>query len=395
MRKNDLHPTLRATAIPLSGHSGCFALVPPPVPSRVEVPACATLFALADRELVQLADALAAYPDAALLLAMLNRREAVDSSQIEGTRTTFSELLLYEIEQASSAQHADLDAGMTMAYVDAYLEGMAAVSAGGTSALTTALICRLHAILMHDQPNNTPGVYRTIQNRIGGYNFQQARFIPPPPERLASLMDDLARLLNFEPTSNAAPTVLMRAPIIHAQFEAIHPFIDGNGRTGRLLLPLVFAAEGYPPLHLASFLKARQSEYYDALLAVQMRLDWEPWLRLFLECVLRSCRHTVGLIAQLQTLRREWALRLAGRRKHATVHRVIELLARKPVLTVNEVVRELKISFPAANNAIEELVALDILRVRGEERRNRVFQAHHILNALNTGMDELISVPRF
>jgi Fic family protein len=155
------------------------------------------------------------------------------------------------------------------------------------------------------------------------------------------------------------------------------------------LLPLMFLAAGEPPIHLATFLKVRQSEYYDALLAVPMRLDWTPWLRLFLECVIASCRHTVQLFATLHALHRHWQEQLTKlrKRRHAAVWRLIDLLLGQPVITVNQVVRHLGVTFPAANQAVSELVALGILRPANNQRRDRVFHAHQVTNALYTGLD--------
>jgi Fic family protein len=205
-------------------------------------------------------------------------------------------------------------------------------------------------------------------------------------------MDDLLGLLQYEAEGVAVTSILLRAAIAHVQFEAIHPFLDGNGRVGRLLLPLMFKAEGAPPIHLASFLKLRQQEYYNALLQVQTRLVWEPWIRLFLESVIASCRHTTRLFEDLQTIQGRWQSILTeqSKRRHATIWRVTELLLGQPVVTVNSIAGRLGVTFPAANDAVSELVALDILRPASQQRRHRVFQAHEVINALYTGLDAVI-----
>lgn len=393
MRKTDLHPSLQKTCIPVPGKGGCYAVVPPPTPPHVDVPACNTLFALAHRELEALRVAIAANPDTAdLLLAMLNRREAVDSSQIEGTRTGFDGLLLHELEQGSKEARHDADAQETFAYVRAYMAGCEAVEQSGAHALNVDLLRTLHRVLMHDQARATPGELRSVQNYIG-MPPEMARFIPPPPAQVPALLEDLVGLLQYEPEGVKVTSVLMRAAIAHAQFEAIHPFLDGNGRTGRLLLPLMFKAAGEPPIHLATFLKVRQRDYYDALLEVQMRLNWEPWLRLFLECVIASARHTVQLFTVLETIQRRWHGLLVEqkKRKHATIWRAIQLLLGQPIITVGELARRLDTAFPAANAAVEELVRLDILRETTAQRRNRVYAAHEVLNALYTGLDTVLA----
>ena len=183
-----------------------------------------------------------------------------------------------------------------------------------------------------------------------------------------------------------------RAPIVHAQFEAIHPFVDGNGRVGRLLFPLMFLGNGDLPIHLATFLKRRQREYYDALLDVQMRLRWAAWIELFLECTVASCRHTVHLLRELANIADRWRELLKARRtrKHAVAWRVTDLLLGQPVVTVNALVERLQVTFPSANAAVAMLVDLDVLRPQGEKRRHRAFQAHEVMNILYTGIDAVL-----
>lgn len=393
MRKSDLHPLLQKTCVPVPGKGGCYAVVPPPVPIQVDVPACHVLFALASRELAALCETIAQHQDTAdLLLAMLNRREAVDSSQIEGTRTGFDGLLLHEIEQESREARENADARETFAYVRAYMAGCTAVEQRGVQALNGEMITGLHRVLMADQARAMPGELRTVQNYIG-MPPEMARFVPPPADHVPALLADLIGLLQYEPDGVLQVSVLMRAAIAHARFEAIHPFLDGNGRTGRLLLPLMFMAAGEPPIHLATFLKVRQREYYDALLEVQMRLNWEPWLRLFLECVIASARHTVQLFSVLAVIRQRWQGVLTDQRKrrHATIWRAIELLLGQPIITVGELARRLETAFPAANTAVQELVQLGILRPTGDQRRNRVYAVHEVLNALYTGLDAVLA----
>lgn len=387
MRKTDLHPTLQRAAIPVPDKGGVYAVVPPPVPNEVPVAGNAGLFARARAESDRLAETLASLPNAPLLMRMLNRREAVDSSQIEGTHTAFDELLYYEMTDDAEA---DGDASQTLNYVTAFLAGEEAVRQHGVHALTTNLLCTLHEKLMSGSAQYTPGLVRTVQNWIGSTRIETARFVPPPPDMVPELLADLQGVLQFEPDSPRTPSALMRAAIAHAQFEAIHPFRDGNGRVGRLLIPLMFLAEEAPPLHLATFMKLRQQEYYDALLHVQMKLDWEPWIRFFLECVISSCMQTRKVVGELARLQAEWRTLLANKRRHATVHGVVELLIGYPVLTVNEVMSRLDVTFPAANSAIKELVELDILRTPSRKKRNRVFQSHQVLNAMYTGLDSVL-----
>jgi Fic family protein len=353
------------------------------------------LVPLARREIEVLGDAIAAAPGyAKLLMHMLNRREAVDSSQIEGTHTQFDELLLHEIEAGTKDAVVSSDADRTMDYLRAYAEGVKVVEKRGKSALDLELILSLHERLMRGDTRATPGRFRNSQNFIGGMEMEHARFIPPPATEVLPLMEDLVARIGYEPSEESAIqiNILGRAPFIHAQFETIHPFVDGNGRVGRILIPLLFLADGEPPLHLASFLKVRQREYYDALLEVQVHLRWAPWCQVFLECVIASCRHTAHLLAELAKLSDRWDLALKGRqiRKHATVWQLSKLLLGQPVITVNSAAHQLKVSFPAANTAIGVLVELDILREHGKQNRSRVFQSHEVMNLLYTGIDAVL-----
>ena len=392
MKKSDLHPSLRATAVPVPGHSGCHAVVPP---DPVFFPIDSPLLPLAHREIQVLADAITAAPHyAEPLIHMLNRREAVDSSQIEGTHTQFDELLLHEIEAGTADAVSDADADQTLNYLHAYMLGIAEVRTKGIDALNTRLMCELHRRLMTGDSRALPGKLREVQNYIGGLKMENARFIPAPPSEVPRLMAGLDRLIRNEsdPESHLSIGVLARAPIVHAHFEAIHPFVDGNGRMGRLLLPLMFLADGDPPIHLATFLKLRQREYYDALLAAQMKLRWSDWVRLFLECTIASCRHTVHLLRELRITADQWRERLQERRirKDAAVWRLAELLLGQPVVTVNALVERLNVSFPAANGAVAVLVDMDILRAQGTKRRRRAFHAHEVMNILHTGIDAVL-----
>lgn len=347
---------------------------------------------MAARELGAISRTLERCPYAALLLRALNRREAVASSQIEGSHTSFDELLLYEMDLAGDIPQVNVDACETLAYVAAATYGEERVRQQGQAALNSQLIQELHGRLMGGQARYTPGHFRTIQNHIGGLSLEQAMFVPPPSTEVKRLMSDLETLLQYQPDGNMVTSILMRAAIAHVQFEAIHPFIDGNGRIGRMLLPMMLQADGEPPIHLATFLKIRQRDYYAALRDAQMRLSWAPWVSLFLECVIASCRHTGHIIEVLDDLQVQWSVQLSARRRRldATVWRVADILVGQPVITANEVARQLSVTFPAANDAIADLVELDILRPSTAQRRNRVFQAHQVLNALHTGMDEVL-----
>lgn len=395
MNKRDLHPDLQRSCVPVPGRSGCFSVVPPEVPTRLNIPESYGLIAAAHSELQNLADTIERNkPYSDLLMHMLNRREAVDSSQIEGTQTGFDGLLLHELENKDNAvESGNKDAIETFSYLRAYVAGSAAVKTQGKKALNETLLCEMHRILMANQLDSMSGLIRDRQNFIG-LRLETATYIPPPTTEIPRLLKDLTRLMQYEADGVMEVSILIRAAIVHAQFEAIHPFLDGNGRVGRLILPLMFQAEGVPPIHLATFLKVRKREYYDALLAVQTRLDWKPWLLLFLECVIASSKQTIHLFDQLERLQNSWRDRLTAikKRKDAASWHLVELLIAQPVITVNEVVKKTGVTFSTANQAIAELTELDILRpAKAQQRRDRVFHAHEVMNTLYTGLDKVLA----
>ena len=386
MRVSDLHPTLRATAEPVPGRGGVFAVVPVLLPQSVDISGCEALFTQARFEHDQLQAELGQYPHVGLLLRMLNRREAVDSSQIEGTSTGYDDLELYEIDRHTESEAVN-DSEVTLAYVTAFHWGLQEVETRGREGLTLDLITGIHARLMDSQPDATPGVIRDRQNFIGR-NFTDARYVPPPVAMLPGLLENLQRFLQWD-FDDREPSIFLRTAVAHVQFEAIHPFLDGNGRVGRLLLPLMFAAEHEVPIHLASFLKLRRDDYYAALLDVQMRLNWQPWLTLYLECVIASCRHTRQLVQNCMRLRAEWASNIRVR-SDSVVPRILDRLLGSPYVTVNDLAEQLNVSFPAANNAIQRLVEHGVLRPVSQQRRNRVFFAHQVTNLLMTGLDSAL-----
>ncbi|HEY1057912.1 MAG TPA: Fic family protein [Limnobacter sp.] len=331
-------------------------------------------------------------PDMAeLILFMLNRREAVESSQIEGTSTTFDGLLLHENTTDVEAD-TNPDAAETLAYVVALQEALQKVRQPRFKGFSHQLIAHIHQRLMQQYPDRLPGKYKNSVNYIGGFHMETARFIPAPPQCVKPLMDDLLTLMNYEQDSPLATPLLMRAAIVHAQFESIHPFLDGNGRTGRMLIPLMLEAEGYPGIHLATFLKLRKQDYYDALLQVQMKLNWSPWLTLFYECVVASCRHTIALIDKLEALQAQWSIQLdqAGVRSDASARKIAALLLGRPILTVKQASALCDVTFAAANNGLEKLHALGIVSQRGQATRKRVFQANAVLSALYDGVNSMM-----
>lgn len=382
MRAIDLSPDRRARLVPVPAHSGAFALCPPPI-DLSQVP---PLFSLvrAQEALVRLQVEVEHLPNPDLVTRTLARREAVLSSQIEGTHAGIRDVLDYEATH--DATDLPADSRSTLDYARALDYGLQEIRARGMNAFSSEFICGLHRILMEGDPGyrDEPGRYRTAQNWIGGFNIHDARLVPPPPERVPEAMDDLVdSLLRYEPESNAHYHAIVRAAVAHAQFEAIHPFRDGNGRTGRLLIPLILAADGYPPLYVSGPLHRNRGRYFDTLLATQLRSEWANWVDFFNEAVEIACDESMHTARSLVGLRDDWHARLQDLRSDAAARRLINLLIESPVVTVNQVKDALNVSFPAANNAVLELVERGIL-TGSERRRNRTFRADDAIDILNT-----------
>jgi Fic family protein len=197
-------------------------------------------------------------------------------------------------------------------------------------------------------------------------------------------MDELAAsMLRYEPRDDEQwkLQIVGQIAIAHAQFETIHPFADGNGRTGRLLMPLILAADGYPPLYLSGRLLRLRRAYYDSLASVQVQANWVPWLRLLSQAVVEACDGAISIATDLDKIRDEWQTRLSELRADATAHRLPAFLLGHPVVSANQLAEAFNISFVAANRAIEQLVARNILK-EPKQRRNRVFHASAILERL-------------
>ena len=201
-------------------------------------------------------------------------------------------------------------------------------------------------------------------------------------------MKELIEFLHDVPTEEDMfeVPIVVRMAIAHAQFETIHPFVDGNGRVGRLLLPIMLAAEGYLPVYIAGYLKNYQQEYYDRLAGVQLREEWQPWIQFFATAVEESVKESIHTASALENLLRRWEERIAELRirSDSAVYRLPQLLIGRPVVTARQVEAELGVSFPAANNALIKLAEMGILYIPNDQQRNRTFVAYEAIDILNS-----------
>ncbi len=283
-------------------------------------------------ELGRLDGITAILPDTHLFLYMYVRKEAVLSSQIEGTQSSLSDLLLFEMEGAPGVPMGDVQEVSN--YVGAMEHGLERLKGGFP--LCNRLLCEVHGKLLSKGrgADKTPGEFRRSQNWLGGTRPGNARFVPPPPDQVHVCMDALERSLNDQPERMPA---LLKAALTHVQFETMHPFLDGNGRLGRLLITLLMCHEGVlhePMLYLSLYFKQHRDDYYNLLQRVRTEGDWEAWLAFFVEAVRSTAQQAVVTANRLSTLIREDREKLNSiGRLAGSALRVLDVLAQKPVVS--------------------------------------------------------------
>ena len=327
-------------------------------------------------------------PSTPLFLYMYVRKEALLSSQIEGTQSSLSDLLLFENDELSAVKLDDVTEVSN--YVAAIEHGVARIRGGFP--LSLRLIREMHAILLKSGRGVTkqPGEFRRSQNWIGGTRPGNALFVPPPPNRVNECLDALERFLHSE---NEAIPPLIRAGVAHVQFETIHPFLDGNGRLGRLLITLILCEAGVlrePILYLSLFLKARRDDYYRLLQEVRQAGTWETWMEFFLTGVAETAEQAAAtardLISMFDGHRQK--IGCLGRAA-ASALRVHELMQARPIVTIQTVSDSLSISFPTAGAALEKMVAIGLVRETTGRQRGRIYAYAEYLALLDRGTDPL------
>ena len=327
-------------------------------------------------------------PDASLFLYAYVRREAVLSSQIEGTQSSLAQLLLFELEEAPGVPIDDVVEVSN--YVAALEHGLKRLKEGFP--LSNRLIREMHRILLAKGRGSekSPGEFRRSQNWIGGSRPGNAHFVPPPPHRVEECMAALERFLHDE--GNPYPT-LIKAALAHIQFETIHPFLDGNGRIGRLLIAFILHHDGIlqqPLLYLSLYFKQHRAEYYRLLDLVRLEGDWEAWIDFFLEGVEQTASNAVDTARRLVTLfqKNEQQLQYLGRRA-STILRVFRVFCERPVINLNQICERTGLSFQTATNAVNEMEKIGILKEITGKRRNRIFIYDQYLSILSEGTEPL------
>jgi Fic family protein len=362
------------------------AYVPPSLPPTpaVDVSGLLPLIEQANRALGRLDGITSILPAPPLFLFMYVRKEALLSSQIEGTQSSLSDLLLFEIDEIPLVGIDDVQEVSN--YVAAMEHGLKRLNEGFP--LSLRLIREIHDILLRKGRGSSkqPGEFRSTQNWIGGTRPGNAIFVPPPPNEMMSCLDNFEKFLHDDKT----PT-LIRAALAHVQFESIHPFLDGNGRLGRLLITFMLCAEGVlkqPMLYLSLYFKMRRDEYYDLLQAVRDRGAWEAWIEFFLTGVVETANEAVETARQLLALFEDdrALIRTLGRSAASMLH-VHDLLQRQPIISIVPASRALKVTHPTVMKAIANLQKLDIVKEVTGKRRGRLFAYSRYMDILNRGTE--------
>jgi Fic family protein len=326
-------------------------------------------------------------PDPALFLYSYVRKEAVLSSQIEGTQSSISDLLLFEIDQAPGAPLDDVSE--VSSYVGALQYGLGRIREGFP--LSNRLIREMHGVLLSRGrgAEKQPGEFRRTQNWIGGSRPGNAVFVPPPPDQAIECMNALERWLHDDP----GPTPpLLKAALAHVQFETIHPFLDGNGRVGRLLITLILCVHDVlhePLLYLSLYLKQNRSAYYDHLDRVRRDGDWENWLSFFIDGVRETAAGAFDTTKRLTTLFRIDRDRVRDIRRSGSMLQVHAALQEQPIASIANLAQRTRLTVPTVMSALQRLEQLDIVREVTGRRRGRGFSYHQYLHILNEGTEPI------
>ena len=318
---------------------------------------------------------------------LLARREAVSSSSIEGTNSTLDELLSVEEDAAEEMRDAALQVRDYALILDRIVPHAAEQ---GPAIFTPELIGELHCQAMKNDPayRDIPGELRTRVVWIGGArDIAYSTYNPPPPDAVARCLHDTVNYLRVQGMQVMTQSLITRMAVAHAHFEAVHPFRDGNGRVGRLLLPLMMAADGQVPLYLSPYIEAHKQDYYASLKAAQQQLDWAAATAFLADAITGTVEELMVTRRTLTMLAESWRRRRRYRQNSAAL-RALDLLPNYPVITARRLAARLDVSAPAALTAIDQLVEARVLQERTGYSRNRVFVATEVLAVLNRPFGE-------
>ncbi len=361
----------------------------PPTPPLEWTPKLHSLMEKANQAVGRLDGLSHSLPDVSIFLYSYIRKEAILSSQIEGTQSSFSDLLKFEDKETPGVPLDDVQEVSN--YVAAMNHGLKRLKDGFP--LSLRLIKEIHEILLTKGRGSTkmPGEFRRSQNWVGGSRPGNASYVPPPPNAVLACLGDLEKFLH-QPKESVP--VLVKAALSHVQFETIHPFLDGNGRLGRLLITLLLCVEEVltePILYLSLYFKTHRTEYYERLSAVRAKGDWEGWLEFFLKGVSDTAETASESARQILRLfdKDQASIAKLGRASESAL-RVHHFMRKRPLVSIATIAEGLKMTFPTVNTSLKHLVNLDIVEESTGRKRSRLFTYTAFLEILNKGTEPIL-----
>jgi Fic family protein len=360
----------------------------PPTPPIATEPSLTGLLSSADQAIGRLDGVTQILPNAELFVAMYVRREAVLSSQIEGTQSTLEDVLTFELDPSRTGLPQDVEEVVN--YVRAMNAGLNRLN---TLPLSLRLIREIHGELLSGVrgADKQPGEFRRIQNYIApeGTPIERATFVPPPPNEMTSALFDFEKFLH----SDHRLPALIECGLAHAQFETIHPFLDGNGRVGRLLITFLLCHRNVlerPLLYLSYFLKRHREEYYRRLTSIRVDGDWEGWLGFFLRGVAETATEATATARRIVELRENNRALVHSRGLGSNAAQLAgELLLERPIVNIKLVASMLNVTFATASKIVGDLVELQLLREITGGRRGRVFRFEPYLRLFDEGESDV------
>lgn len=373
---------------PIQHPNGYWYFLPADLPPDISwSPTLVSILANTERNLAKLASLEISSTNLNWIVQPFIRREAVVSTRIEGTRASLSDLFAYESKQLSFLKPAS-DVNEVHSYVKALNFGLDRLQ---TLPISLRLIREIHAQLMDNVRGEqlTPGEFRRSQNWIGpaGCTLLNAPYVPPPTQEMLTALNKLEHFLH---TPSELPA-LARIALIHYQLEAIHPFLDGNGRVGRLLITLLLYAWKLLPqplLYLSAYFEANRQEYYDRLLAVSQLGKWEDWLYFFLMGMNTQSTDAIQRITQLRMLYDTYCEQLQAERAVGRLLESLDVLFERPIVTIRQIEDSLGVPYRSASRYVEKFVQLGILKEITGQARNRIFRADEILSTIESSIED-------
>lgn len=365
------------------------AFVPAPLPPLPPIDLSSELREKFDQALLALGrlDSVSVLlPDTSLFLYMYVRKEAVLSSMIEGTQSSLSDLLLFELEHQPGVPLADVQEVSN--YVAALHHGLNRLH--DDFPLSLRLLKEIHCVLLSRGRGKdcTPGEFRRSQNWIGGSRPGTATFVPPPPNHVQECMSQLELFLHDQPEKTP---ILIKAALAHVQFETIHPFLDGNGRLGRLLITLLLRSEKVlkePMLYLSLYFKTHRQRYYELLNEVRLTGEWEAWLDFFADAVIHTATQAVATAQQLMSLSATDGERINGlKRISGSAHLIHKAMLERPMASPNWIQEKTKLSPATVNASLRELEKLGIVKEVTGQKRNRLYSYAQYIRIMNEGTE--------